>query len=370
MDYSFVRLYKNDFFSAKKQDDYSQVNIAYKQNIWMLPNETFLQETNQKENIAFAGNLKAELIDDCGEIVRDISDDFYYQEYTDKKGIKQIIFEFGNFKEDFYTKNLHLKLSHTESYNVWYSNSFYVTEYKKETTKRFEYKNVLDPLFKSIRLNIYENDFEIKSESKSYTQSNGNEITFRKTKTNLHQFKCDFLNLAVFKDLDYLLSNDIFYVDGYKCSNKPSPKKTERLGNTNSFSIDFQANLTEIFKAFEYQIYEPLKLIEKEPFGLFARGILIPNVNGFFNKQVTKYIGKILIYKGGLLIQSFDQSEITQTSLFYFEVGTPTIQNLENGIYNVKIEKSLFNTDNDLSWDFELKDGEFEPNDFENKEFL
>lgn len=229
----------------------------------MLPDELFFQITNLDGDISFGGNLKAELIDNCQEVVLDITSAFFINEFTDIKGIKQIAYEFGNIGIDFHFELLYLKISHTTSDAVWYSAPFLITENLKEETTRFDYKNQSyfngisydrANYFQSIRLQCFKNDVDVSSQSSEYTQLSGKVISLRKITTYIDKYKfytCDFFTF--FRTV-VLLNHDIIYIDGKRISNKPQTTKSERVVDSNFFELDFEANPTEEKRTFLTQL--------------------------------------------------------------------------------------------------------------------
>jgi hypothetical protein len=225
--------------------------------IQMLPDEIFLQITNLNSDIAFGGNIRAELINSCQEVVIDITSQFFYSEFTDIKGIKQIAFEFGNTGIDFYGELLFLKLTHTVSDAVWFSNGFLITENQAAFTTRFDYKNESyykgisydrANYFQSVRLQCFKNDIDVSNETNEYTQLSGNIISLRNIITNINKYKfytCDFFT---FSRLAILLNHDIIYINNYRISNKPQTTKGERVVDTNFFDVDFESNPTEEYR--------------------------------------------------------------------------------------------------------------------------
>jgi hypothetical protein len=231
--------------------------------VQMLPNELFLQITNLDSNISFAGNIKAELINECQEVVLDITDSFFYDELTDIKGIKQIAFEFGNIGIDFHLELLHLKISHTVSDAIWFSTAFLITNNLQEETTRFDYKNESyfkgisydrANYFQSIRLQCFKNDIDVSSESNEYTQLSGNVISLRKITTYIDKFKFYLCDFFTFSRVVVLLNHDLIYIDGKRISNKPQPSKGDRVPDSNFFELDFEANPTDEKQIFTTQL--------------------------------------------------------------------------------------------------------------------
>lgn len=240
-------------------DNISGLQSMYSGFIQMLPSETFLQITNLNSDIAFGGNINIELINSCQEVLQYITDKFFYDEFTDIKGVKQIAFEFGNIGIDYYGELLYLKISHTVSDSVWYSNGFLITADQSEMTTRFDYKNEnyfkgisydRANYFQSVRLQCFKNDIDVSNETNDYTQLSGNIVSLRNIITNINKYKfytCDFFT---FSRLVILLNHDIIYINSNRISNKPQTTKGERIVDTNFFELDFESNPTEEFKEF------------------------------------------------------------------------------------------------------------------------
>jgi hypothetical protein len=370
MDNVFLRLYKNNFSDAKKSENFNVSRIIENRLIKMLPNETFLQITNLEENIAFAGNLKVELVNDCNELMKEltVNDNFYYREFTNEKGIKQIAYEFGLINEDFGLEKLYLKLSHTQSLNTWYSSAFYITNYKAELAERFDYKNTDDPYYKSIRLMCFKNDVEIKSEIKEYTQTSGNLISLKPTATPFVKFIFEMCDNANYSSLYNLLNSDIVYCNYKRISNKPALKKGERIEGANFFKVDFEANITNEKYNFQFQIFETLNLTFKEPSGNY---VVLPNLlKGRFNKTVPFGVGKIRIYNDvGVLQQEINESQITFTNNKEFEA---VLNTLPIGNYYVNVEHILFGYEinNNTEWSFSVFLADFDSDDYDNDDYL
>lgn len=313
--------------------------------IQMLPNETFLQITNCESDIAFGGFITVELINSCQEVVTtlQVGENFFYTEFSDIKGINQIAYEFGNIAEDFYQDLLFLKLTHTISGTVWFSNGFFITEELKEETTRFEYKNnsyfkgiSYDKvsIFQSIRLTCFKNDIDYNIESEEYTQISGAVISLRPIITPIEKYlfyTCDYFT---FNRLVTLLNHDLIYINGYKISNKPKPTKSERVVDTNFFDVNFDANPTEDFRAFQYQIYEPLQVISR----VLPNESVNTSSNGLFSLTFNKNINLVSgitakLYENGTLVSTVTPTASTNILSLDFSSYTFT-----NATYTIVIE--------------------------------
>jgi hypothetical protein len=91
---NFIQLYLNDFAKAKQSFDPKIIELPYSGFVRLRTDETILQTTNSSVNISFVSTVKAELVDSCNKLVKDISDNFYYIGFIDHKGVSQISFEF------------------------------------------------------------------------------------------------------------------------------------------------------------------------------------------------------------------------------------------------------------------------------------
>lgn len=233
----------------------------------MLTDDVFLQITNCKENIAFANNIQVDLIDVCQKVVKEltVNESFYYNEFTDIKGVKQIAYAFGNIGEDFGTELLFLRLKHTVSDNVWYSAGFFITDDLKEETTFIKYKaegyfKGIDysnqNFFQRIRVTCFKTDIDPQSESEELTQISGNRYGLRSITTPIDNFlfyTCDFFT---YSRMVALLSHPIVYIEGYRANTKASDlSKGERVTDTNFFDANFSVNPTEEKDNIGYEIW-------------------------------------------------------------------------------------------------------------------
>lgn len=256
MDNSFLRL-TTDFNEALLNENPITAKIFENRFVQMFPEEIFLQITNSKTDISFAGNIKSELINCHQEVLQDITDVFFIDEFTDIHGIKQIAFEFGNIGIDYGTEEVYLKLSHTVSDKIWYSSPFTITYNQWQETTRFDYKHRgyfrdisydRANYFQGIRLRSYQNDIDVKEEIGEYTQSGGNVVSMQKIITDVAKGLFKHCNNFTFKRAVTLFAHDTIYINNYKSSNKPSVKKSDRLGTSNFFGLAYEWNPTEDYR--------------------------------------------------------------------------------------------------------------------------
>lgn len=356
-----IVLTRNSFLPDLK--GFEQFNFARESFIQILPNETIWQTTDLKEDICFGGNIKAEIIDEEENIILDITNDFYYNEFTDSSGIKQIEYEFG-FINDHYFKRLFLKLTHTVSDIIWYSNGFYITNENWDKTTAFYTNN------QSVRLRCYFQDYIEVVKTSNYTQLSGNEITLNIIRTPKKIFRFELADFDLYKGLCKLLSSNTIYINGFKVSNKPieSIKKGERIKQTNMFTLDFEANITDIPQEEIFNIYQVLTDIDKSPKGfdildsyndltIFSSELLLT-----FNKNfsITSDI-RAKVYKNGVLFSDIHTNKITINGVnqLQFDMSSNPINSI--GIYKLVVTENSIYHGNEIytntDWIWEIKDG-------------
>lgn len=315
MDISFLRLVKNNFALAKKEQDIFIDGTLLNPLVQLLPNETLCQITNLNEDIAFAGFLTASIIDCKGTVLSVITPNFYYNEFTNTvTGIKQITFEFGLLNIDFGTKKVFLKLENGISNDIWYSNAFLITNYRKEKTTKIWYKNEnyfegvpydIQPYFQSIHLACFKFDTNFKQKRSEYTQLGGNEISLRIINTYSDKYKFDWCNFFTYDRLLRVFNHDEIYIDNYRVSNKPIITKGDRIDTSNFFELSFEVNPTENYLNLDYQIYDYLQVTGR----VLANNDVVSSTTGLFsltfNKNVTLSSSiTAKLYKDGVLVDT------------------------------------------------------------------
>ncbi len=316
--------------------------------VQMLPNETFLQITNCDTDIAFGGNIQVELIDSCQNVVKtlEVNENFFLNEFTDIRGIKQIAYEFGNIGQDFEGELIFLKLTHTVSDDVWYSAGFLLTYALAKETTRFKYKNLNyfrgisydnQNFFQTIRLTCFKNDVDSSIEDEEYTQMSGAVISLRPIITPINKYLFYTLDFFTYNRLVTLLMHDIIYIEDYKISNKPKPTKGDRIEDTNIFECTFEANPTEDYSSLKYQIYQPLEVIDRTPINLSV----LTTTDGLYLLEFNKPIGLVSgitakLYKDGDLVSTITPT-IADTNVLSLDFSA---YEFSNGNYSIVVDEA------------------------------
>jgi len=381
VDYSFIKLYKNDFNSAKLADDTPIVKLPYKGFIVQKPNEYFLQITNSDSDVSFVGAIQVDLINGCGTVKRNINTNFYYEGYVDSNGINQIAFAFGFVGVDFHSEPLYLKITDLTNDNIWYSNNFLVTDSKTSISTRFDYTNKgkiygisydLAPYIQSVRLSdCYDQTPANKRDLKQYVNADGKQVNYRSITTFLRKYLINAIDYFVNDRLEVLFSHAIIYVNGQR-SVISDFSIDERKGDANYFNGEFTVNPQGAFLETDYQIYEYLKIVNATPInnGIYTVASL-PDLTIEFNKPINVTTDfSIKLYKDGALqsITPFTYN-VSVNILELFPTYT-----FVNGSYYFTIEADkVYSNGERLGFtriDFEVTDGEFDGTEFDNTEFL
>jgi hypothetical protein len=284
----------------------------------MLPNETFFQKTNSDTDVVILGGYKAELVNCCDEVVKDITSNFFFYGFEDNKGIKQIRFEFGNIGEDFFTEPLYLKLTDLINSNIWYSNAFLVTAYQSHLSERFDYKNkttifgIDHELFNdmlSVRFrNFYDHTPANKREQGKYVDSNGLEVLYRSVVTFGRKHLMAKIDYFINDRFEVLISHDEIYLNFERVTISDF-KTAERLGTANFFPADFTINPKDETYNFVYQLYQGLEVISR----VLMHEEIVGSTDGLFSLTFNKNIlilptTKVQLFENGVFV-----SEVTPT---------------------------------------------------------
>lgn len=354
-DYSFIRLYLNDFASAKRSDNPAISKLNYQGFIVQKPSETFLQISNSSVNISFVGGITVDLVDCFENLVKNIDNNFYYSAFTDSKGIEQIAFEFGKINTDYWTKPVFLRITDDINGNKWYSNSFLVTDYLTDISSRFDYFNqskIYDisydivPYLQSIRIsNCYDQTPQNKKEVKQYITSQGKQVNYRPITTFLRKYLIDSLDYSLNDRLDVLFSHQQIYLNGERVV-VSDYKADERIENTNFLKGEFVINKQgETFTPIT-QLFQVLQVIDRLPKHNISFSIATKTSIGnggyitiFFNKKLTLINGiTAKLYKDGILVDTVVPT-ISSNTILSCNFSAYFIT-LANGSYDVVIEKN------------------------------
>jgi hypothetical protein len=386
MDYSFIR-FLSDFEQAKRNENSPVASLIYSGLIQQLPNETFTQITSIKGGVSLLGSLIAELVDNCGNVIKDLDGLFYYDSFTDQNGDDQIKFEFGMIGEDFYSLPLHLKLTDLGNGATLYSNPFLVTSMDANKTSRFDYTNngsiynidyATAQIIQSIRLSFcYEHTPVNKMEFKQYTTSNGYQINYRNSTTFLRKNLIEYVDNFVNDRLNVLFAHEIIFFNGERVTVSEF-QVDERKGDSNYFTGNFTTNKQGDIFIWSFQIFQPLQVVSYtiDNGGIYSNNNLpTPITEMVFNKNVSVEPNKkAYIYQNNTLIDTADIEQGLDNSVVmpFLSFNDPYAV----GLYRLLIGSDAihsgiiyFDGYKNNEFTFSISDAEFDSDDF-NSDFL
>lgn len=348
MDIAILRLYKNDFESAKRGDDSPAVYITKQPYIQLLTDGLISQKTNSLVDINFVGGIRVDLIDSCGNVVMDISDKFYYDGYL-KDGIYQIDFEFGRIYTDFYYKSLFLKITDLINGNEFYSNSFCITDKGKELTSEIVYTAGerfagvgydLKPSYQRVRFrDLYYKDVANKKNGSEYVDTFGGLVNFRQTITRIKRFIFNQFDIALNDRIEEIFRHPAVYVNGQRYV--LSEFKAEPIaGDTNFKTGELFLNPKEQYFTLGNQLFVDFNATIT-PNGRYVASSFPNNIELNFNKPAILGVGTLKIYnESNDLIVTFTEANITVVGTTFTIDNSAFVTDLDN--YYIIISKGLF----------------------------
>ena len=378
LDKSFLRL-KTSFADAKfelLQDS----EFAYKENIVLNPNNIYTQISNSLTSIAFDDSYIVELVDCADNVVLDITDKVFINEFQDHKGIYQIAFEIAPIQEDFYFERLFLRFTHLDSDLKLWGNPILVTEQCK--TFRLEYKNYsyyqgtsyeIANLYQSIDLVGYIDLPSTKETTKIYTQLNGDIRQSRPIQAIEYLFNIDFIDSFTFTRLSTALNSELIYINGIRFIKSENVQSDERQGKSNYFTTSFKGQFNETDTLdLGYQIAPAFSIVNLFPFGIYTLynssfGVATSDFNmeilsatnfGLYNYDTEAFIQFIPYNLVGNSIE-------LDFSLITFSLGNYYISTTLTSILGQTLEI----TDKEV-WKFSIENGHYNNTQYNNLQYF
>lgn len=257
MDYSFFR-FLDDFNKSKDLYNSKLNEFDYDIQIHLKPGETYTCISNVAGGISFGSVFKSFIVNCENEILVDLTDDTYIEEFISSiDGTTQIKLEIENIAADFdfNTDLVYLRLDHDiiggKSY---WTNPFLLSNYDINETTRFRFKHYSDldgtnyrvaTILQSIRIKCKKDKHSFISSSQSYTTFVGLKYSSRLIKTKMYDYLMDMCSDFIYDRLQYLLSHDIIYVDTIKVTDKQTFDNGDKFGSTNIAQVKFKLAVDE-----------------------------------------------------------------------------------------------------------------------------
>ena len=384
MDNSFLKLHTS-IDEALSVGRYKTTQISYYSNIQLSPNETYLQITNVENGIAFNSNYEVNVIDSCGNSLKDITDNVFIEQFSDSNGLQQCVIEIVNIGEDFYGRSVILRFKNTVSEDYYYTYPLKITDKDIEKTIRFDYRNyeTIDnidytnaPYTQSIRLKCEYVKPKDNSEVEEYYQiSRGSTISARYLEKTSHEYLLDSIDIFTYDRLKKMFKQSVIYLDNVRVTNKPLLVEGERKGRTNILSANFDCYLdNEDIFTFSYQIFEGLNVASYTPKGIYSQSTVFLFYTIAFNYAPILNTGTIKVYNSSnVLLHTFTESDmfVSFNSVLADATGTP-VQTLVNGDYYVHVSSGLASllgetyegVNDNVTWIFTVQDGDYSDLDY------
>jgi hypothetical protein len=320
-------------------------------------------------------NFTAELIDCCGNVLKDITSNVFYTAFTDINGVAQLAFEIFPIQEDFYFKTCFLRLSFPDFETTLYSNGFHVTAEDENKTFRLDYKNIgyyqgisydQVEVYQSIRLFGYFNQPSTKDEVTIYTQLNGQVRRSRPIQGIEYKYNIDLIDTFTFERLANCLNSQIVYLNGKRFTDVDNVQADERQGKSNLFSTSFkgQFNYKDTYSE-ENQIAPIFNYVTLQPLG-----------NYVIDEKPTSYIATFNYFIESVdyvKIWNFDTDTLIEDLAFSYSLETieENLPDLPLGKYYITFKAtSIWNevlevTDKNI-WNFTIQNADYSSTHYTN----
>ena len=390
MDNSFIKLY-NSLDEANSLGFVKDAKLVYKNSIQLSPNEAYSQITNVSGGISFEGDYEVHIVDIFGNVLEDVTANFFIEEFTDYNGNTQLKIEIINIGTDYYGRAVNFRFTHTTSDAIYYTNAVLITNKNIERTVRYDYWNdeTIDETDystaqykQSIRLTtIYKNPVNNSENTEYYQISTGRNISTRYLEKLGHAYLVENMDLFTYSRLLKLFKVSNVYMDGVRVTDKPILGTGERFGNstliTSNFDVYFNENDTY---SYEYQIFEGLILTSKIPHGNYTLATLGEEIKATFNSDIIINTGTLSVYdENDNLVVTFTEADIDEYYTNGFLIENLLIHITTNGDYYILFDNGLISNtfgidyegiSNPNVWTFSIVDGMFNSTKFDTTKFL
>lgn len=410
MDNSLIR-FLNNFSDAKNLQNSKMTDFDYDMQIHLKPSEHYTGITNCPTGIGFDALYKAYLVDADNNVLVDVTNKCFIQEFIDDvTGLQQMKWEIINLAVDFYTDLVYLRLDHdiVGGESFW-SNPFLVSYYDLDETLRFKFKHNrnLDGtnyrvanVSQSIRLKCRKQKTDFTSTSSSYTTFDGDKLSSRLIKTKFYDLIMDMTNDFIYDRLQYILSHDVIYVENHgqmvRITDKQTFSSADKYSETTNISQNkFKVAIDESdIDQDDYQIFVKPTLFSTSriPVGLYSTidyDATTTNSTLFkviFNLPITILpIIAIKIFKANLQIGTLDSTKCTvinNNELHLDVTGIVDSGDFDN--YCITINANSIRTQNVIvpfgylffagwsfnQWSFEIASGDYDDRDYDDSDYF
>lgn len=392
LDYSFIRLRDNQ---SDAIDTYSPaVEISYAgYQVHLKPNEAILQITNSPVNINME-TYNVYLLDSCGNVLEDITENIFMNAFSDSNGISQIVWEWVN-QSDYPGQIVQMYWESTESTDKFWSNYFITSSQDLELTTRFDYTSsgyldgtqydyagfssqTNENYVQSIRLRMYFNNTVNESERQEYHQISTNvTIAARNIKKWKERYILDSWDDWTMKRLETLVVNDKIYLEGYRTFSSEPIEFTER--EMDSDIGEGEAILNKDYSQkyeWVYQEFAGGQAVSFTPTGTWLSGTTFATFTITYNANIELQTGSVIVYN------SSDGVEATYTEAVMSATDNvltiTTNLSPSDDTYYVNVSEGLVSflgldseaINDNSTWTFELRASDFLSADYNDSDYL
>lgn len=375
LDKSFLRLVTD--FSVAKSELMVNSQYVYKDAIVISPTEIYTQISNSLTSIAFDDSYIVSLVDCQDNVMLDITDKVFINEFQDHKGIYQIAYEIAPIEQDFYFKKLFLRFEHTGSDLVVWSNAFICTD--SVHSVRLDFKSYsyyqgtsyeIANIYQSIRIASYYNLPSTKENTNIYTKLDGSIRRSRTTQALEYTYNVEHLDTFTFDRLSNALNSDLVYLNGVRFIVSENVQSDERQGVSNEFATTFkgQFDATDTYTP-NYQIAPAFSIVSLTPFGYYTLLSIPTLADAGLSVEISSVSNlKLWNYDTDALID--DYTATLDVSGFNFVIGV-----LPNGNYYftfdaVSVLGQVLTISDKEVWKFSITDGDYSVSDYSNSDYF
>jgi len=220
----------------------SPINRFYNFNgVQLLPNNPikYIQVTDVSEGIVLENWIVYAVKLADGEKT-DITDSFNVESLTNAEdGSPQIYWSLQNIDTDFGYGCVYLEVEQTFG-ETFYSNPFKITDYKKERTTQFHYRDKKNDVSQSIGMQTYFRQIQRSEElSQYYETSTKVTVTVSQKINKLEKYFTEIMPLETLDLLMDILASPFLYVDSIRASLYEAPKMPDLTAEENFGRIEY-----------------------------------------------------------------------------------------------------------------------------------
>ena len=384
MDYSFLKLYNT--INESLDDNLRKYDgPKYFLGIQLSPNEFYMQMTNYEGGLSFGGNYSCHVVDSCDNILADISNNVFIEEYVDVSGNTQNRIEIINLGLDYYGRAVHIRFTAEDSLEYYYTRPILISDKELNRTYRFDYKNnsnstdlsyVNAGVIQSIRLRLDFDEYSNGSEVGEYFQiSNGNIISHRFLKKISRSYLFEKLDTFLFERVQEVLTHDVIYIDGERITDKPILEPGDKIGRSNLMKAKFTGfvDARDMFDATLQNVsLDPVTLI---PQGVYT-SITYPDLlKAIFEIPIQLNTGELTVHDAsdGSILATYTEADM---SVSINELTIPSFTGLisSNGEFYINFTNGLLSflgvqingIDNNTDWSWSIQDSDYSSSDYSN----